>query len=280
MLQRFEQLAWVGVDGHDPAGLDQVRQEPLHDAAVLEHVRHAGRAAQVVFEDVELAVLVAHQVRAHDVAKHVFGRTHSPARGQVAIGALDEGPGHDAIFQDALRAIDIAQEQVQRGDALHEPALDVVPITGRKDPWHHVEGEDLLGASLVAVHVERDAQIQKHLLGAALLRRQVFGASLFEPTGQERAALAGLSGLGEGLVEERSDVVAGQVHGAGSPSVVSGAVFPVCFVAFSFRCEVSGSDTQRTLHRGRTASERALLHRLHPRYRCCKLRDEVHRGQA
>ena len=68
VLQRVEQAAAVVVDRPDRQSLEQLRKRLLHQLPVLQHVRHAGGAAQIVFQHVDLAVAVAHQVGARDVA--------------------------------------------------------------------------------------------------------------------------------------------------------------------------------------------------------------------
>ena len=53
-------------------------------------------------------------------------------------------------LQDPLLVVDVLAEEVQRGDALDEPALDRVPFVGRDDAGNEVEREDLLDAGRVA----------------------------------------------------------------------------------------------------------------------------------
>jgi hypothetical protein len=57
-LEHVAQAARVVVHRTDPGRLEQLRKGPLDDEAVLEDVRHAGWAAQIVFQDVELSVAV------------------------------------------------------------------------------------------------------------------------------------------------------------------------------------------------------------------------------
>ena len=66
-----------------------------------------------------------------------------------------------AVFQDALAAVDVLQEQVQRRDALRQAALDTLPFRVGQDARHQVEGEQPLGAASIAVNGEGDALHQK-----------------------------------------------------------------------------------------------------------------------
>ena len=56
---------------------------------LAKHVGDAGGRAQVVFEHIDLAVGVAHQIGAGDVAPDILGRVEALARGQIALRFLD-----------------------------------------------------------------------------------------------------------------------------------------------------------------------------------------------
>ena len=80
----------IVVDRADPRRLEHLRERALHHLAVLEHVRHAGRAAQVVFEHVDLPVAVADQIGAGDVAPDAPRRVQADALLPEAAGRVDE----------------------------------------------------------------------------------------------------------------------------------------------------------------------------------------------
>ena len=63
----------------------------------------------------------------------------------------------DAFVQDALIVVDIVDEHVQRLNALLETSFQPVPLLGAYYTRHHVEWQDALTSSGVAVNVERDA---------------------------------------------------------------------------------------------------------------------------
>ena len=89
-LQRVEQAAAIVVDRPDAGPLEDLRKRLLHQLAVLQHVRHARGAAQVVFEHVEPAVAVADQVGAGDVAPDALGRIEADALPAKGRGRLDD----------------------------------------------------------------------------------------------------------------------------------------------------------------------------------------------
>ena len=65
--QRLEQQRRILLDGLYRLAREKLRKEPQHHLAVLEHVGHARRRAQVVLEHVPAAVLVPHEVDPGDV---------------------------------------------------------------------------------------------------------------------------------------------------------------------------------------------------------------------
>ena len=64
---------------------------------------------------------------------------------------------HDTILHNALLMIDVVQEEVQCGDALHETSLDVFPLLGWNDARYKVERENPLCPARVAIDIERHA---------------------------------------------------------------------------------------------------------------------------
>ena len=64
--------------------------------------------------------------------------------------------------------VDVLAEQVQRGHALDEPALDRLPLVGGDDARDEVEREDPLDAGVVAVDGEGDALVAKNALATRI----------------------------------------------------------------------------------------------------------------
>ena len=75
------------------------------------------------------------------------------------LGAVDQLRRDDPLPQNALLVIDVLAEQIERGDALHQPALDQVPFVGGNDPRHQIKREDFLHPARVAVDGESDALV-------------------------------------------------------------------------------------------------------------------------
>jgi hypothetical protein len=116
------------LDGPHAIALKELRKGPLHHAAVGEHVTHAGGHAQIVFKHHKLAGVQAQQVGADDgdvdVARHLQAAHLAP----VVLATVDQLARHDAVVEDLGVGVDVAQEEIERGDALGEAALDAVPL--------------------------------------------------------------------------------------------------------------------------------------------------------
>ncbi len=163
----------VGIVLHRPDRLrrEQLGKQPHHHLAVLEHVRHAGRHAKVVLEDEELAAVGAHEIDAGDVRVDAAGDVHALHLAAV-LRVAEHALGRDhALVQDALLVIDVAEECVQRRDPLLQPALEHGPFVRRNDPRNEIERNQPLGARVLAVDGERDADaVERALRLLALLR--------------------------------------------------------------------------------------------------------------
>ena len=144
---------------------EQFREEPHHHLAVLEHVRHAGRHAQVVLEHVVLALARAHDVDAGDVRVDAARHVHPLHLAAVLLVAEDAIPRHDAGGKDLLVVIDVVKERVQRVDALTQAAIEHLPFVGRNDARNDVERNQALGACVFAINRKRDSDAMERTLG-------------------------------------------------------------------------------------------------------------------
>ena len=92
-----EQQVGIVLDRADALRREELREEPHHHLAVLEHVGHARRDAQVVLEDVELARARADEIDAGDVRVDAAGNVDSLHLGAIlrvrqhALGRHDAG---------------------------------------------------------------------------------------------------------------------------------------------------------------------------------------------
>ena len=129
--ERGQQQLRVVFDGAHAVALEELREGALHDAAVGEHVADAGGNAQVVFEDDEFAGVEAEQVGADDGDVDVARDLEAAHLAAVVLATVDELARDDAVGENFGVGVDVAQEEVERGDALRESALDAVPLVRR-----------------------------------------------------------------------------------------------------------------------------------------------------
>ena len=124
-----------------------------------------------------------------DVARH--RRAHELAAEERSL--VDQPRIDDAIAEDVLIVVDVLEEEIQRGQALHQSLLDVLPFAGRDDARHRVHRPDPLDALFLPVDGEADAVLQHgqigHRLAAAELLRGRGRAG--DETGPGSAAAAG-----------------------------------------------------------------------------------------
>ena len=119
----------------------------------------------------------------------------------VVLRAVDQLARHDAFREDAAVVVDVAQEQIERGQALRQAALDRLPLGGGEHARQQIVGKDALGPGLIAVDGERDALLQERAIGVALPLAEIVRRQ-FQQAIEERAILrARLSARFEHLVE-------------------------------------------------------------------------------
>jgi len=70
---------------------------------------------------------------------------------------VDELARDYAVGKDFGVGIDVAEEEVKRGDALSEATLDAIPLLGCDKARQQIVGKDPLGAFFAAVDGEGDA---------------------------------------------------------------------------------------------------------------------------
>ena len=205
-------------------GGEQVREDPGHRAAVLHHVRDAGRRAQVVLEHPEIALGVADKVDACDVDAHAVGRDDAHRLAVEVLAGGDEAAGDDAVAQDLLLAVDVVEVMLERLDPLGDAALEPRPL-GRGD---HPRDEVQRKRPLLAGQRERDALVDEgaaERVGAGFQLRGIGRGKLGEDALVRSADVAlGVEHLVEGLRVATEPVVAVEdaVVPFGRPPVCAG----------------------------------------------------------
>nr|WP_254126906.1 hypothetical protein [Aquihabitans sp. G128] len=179
--QGTEQVAGVVVDRRHRRGAEQVREHPGHHPAVLHHVAHARRAAEVVLQHAELAVVVADDVDAGDVDAHAAGRLHAVDLAVEVRRGVHQLAGHHLVVEHLAGAVDVGQERLEGQHPLADARLQAAPLLGGEDPGHQVEREGPLlagegeGDAPVPVGPAQPVGPRGQVCGALRLQRVVHG---------------------------------------------------------------------------------------------------------
>ena len=121
------------------------------------------------------------------------------------LATVDQLARDDAVGENFGVGVNVAQKEIQRGDALREPALDAVPLRGGHQARQQIVGEDALRALFAAVDGEGDALGEEGEIDRLLAPLQLVGGQAGQRLGKRAIRrphlAAGLAHLVEGLVE-------------------------------------------------------------------------------
>ncbi len=203
--QCVDQVGRVVGDHLDRLAPEQFGEHPCHGGPVGQHVADAGRAAQVVLEHAEFAVLVPDDVDPGDVDAHAVGRREPVGGAHEPRGAGDHVMGDEAVADDAGRAVHVVEEELEGAHPLGHPVGHPRPLGGGEDARHHVEGE----RSLLPVEVEGDALVHEGPGESGGAGRDVVGAHLGQRGGDRGVGRPGRTVPPDHLVERRLGEPAG-----------------------------------------------------------------------
>ena len=179
--QCVQQQRGIVLHRQNRLGGEQLGKQPHHHFAVLEHVRNAGGRAQVVLQHVIAAIVMPDQVDAGDMRVDAVGQLQPDHRDLIGVvGEHMIGWDH-AGLEDRLVVIDVVQETVQRADALGETFGEHLPFGARNDARDRVERDQPLGAGLIAIHRERNADPMEQQVGLSPLLGDALGRHACEP---------------------------------------------------------------------------------------------------
>ena len=183
-LQRREQLVRIVLDRRHAMAREQLRKQPHHDLAVLQHVGDAGGRAGVVLQNVEGLGIDADDVDAGDVdidvVRHLLA-VHLRPEYRIPEHQIFR---HDAGAQDLAAAVDVGEIEVERLDALLEALPEQVPFPGGEDAGDDVERNQPLGRIRLAIDREGDADAAEQQFRLATPVVQHVGLDVAQPPGQ------------------------------------------------------------------------------------------------
>ena len=158
-FQHREEPAGIVVDPPNSQAFKHPRKSLLQNGPILQYVGNPRGDAQVIFENVKLAVSVTNEIRSIDVAPDATGRIKTNARGPESFRGLDDLERNDLVFDDLLLVVNVVNEEVQGLNALPQPALDPFPILRADQARDEIKWEYLFLSLLFAIDIEGDAHV-------------------------------------------------------------------------------------------------------------------------
>ena len=201
--ERREERIGIILDRQDAVFREQFRKQPHHHLAVLQHVGDPGRRPRIVLEDVESGFVDTDDVDPGDVDVDVV-RNAAPGHFRPVGGvAVDEVLGDDPGLQAVPRAVDVAQEGVQRRHALDEAAFEVAPFGPGQDAGNDVERDQPLRRVGLAIDREGDPDPAEEQFRLAPSQRELVRGCRVEPALQRGIAVPHRPVAARHLVERR-----------------------------------------------------------------------------
>src|SRR5450830_39998 len=157
------------IDRCDLMPRKQFREQAHHHLAVFQHVGHAGRYPQIVFQYVELTFAGTHDVDSGDMGVDVGGDIDILHLGPVLRVLQNLLGWNDARLDDFLPVVNIVDEHVQRFDALHQSCFELAPFGGMNDARNNVEWNQPFSAGVIAVDREGNADSTEDQVGFCAL---------------------------------------------------------------------------------------------------------------
>ena len=187
--QGAEQPRGVLLDAAQPVPGEDLGHHVGQRAPVLQDVGDARRAAQVVLQHPEGALVVADEVDPGDVDPHPVGRPDAVRLAVEVRGAGDELARDHLVAQDLPGPVDVGEEHLQGPDPLGDTGLDDLPLGGVDDPRDEVHRQ----RPLAARERERDALGAQVRVAQPRPAEQLVGPERLERPRQPLAAGADLA---------------------------------------------------------------------------------------
>jgi len=177
--QGVEQQVGIVFDRRHAMFGKEFREEPHHHLAVFDHVRDAGRHAQIVFQHVVLARSGTHHIDARNRRVDVAGHIDALHLGAI-LCVIEHLLGRNAPrLEDFLIVVDVVDEGIQRLHTLAQTRRHVDPFLRGDDARNDIERNQALSAFRFAIDSEGNAATMKQrisrftLVGKALRWRRL-----------------------------------------------------------------------------------------------------------
>ena len=202
MAEGGQQFLRIPPDRAHRIPVEEPRENAFHRLPVFQQIRHAGRTPAIVLEHQIPPVLAADQVGSADMDIDVVRDVKADQFRTEMLRTVNDLGGDDAVLEDFLLVIDVAQEQIQRAQPLGESFFNERPLVAGNDPRNEVEWHDPLGAFVSAVNRECDPLVQVGFFGKNALPLELRGLQLREPFKELQVVGTDLPVLPEHLVKK------------------------------------------------------------------------------
>src|SRR4029077_2945946 len=150
------------------------------------------------------------QINPANMSEDSVGNLHADHFATKMRAGIDERAGDLAVSQDALLAIYVLEEKIQRQDSLRQATIDQMPFRIRKNPGDQIEGKEALGGAAVAINRERDSLEQDGKIGHLTAFLELLGSHGGKSLKNSGIRTPSLTGRGEHFVIKKRQVVAGE----------------------------------------------------------------------
>jgi hypothetical protein len=239
LVHRLMQARAVLVDVAQADVARQVREGAQHHVPVLDHVGDAGGRARIVLQHAELPVAAAHQIDAADMDVGIVRQIQTGHLRAVVLVLQDQLGRDDAVLEDLLLVINVAQEEVERLHPLPDAAVQHLPFRRPDQPRDDVEGQDAVDRLAFGIDREGDAEIEELFLRRLGPGGKVAGIQRLQPLLDRGGGGVGTLGIAEYFAEETVGIIAWQAD-LGADALVHGA--PVAIESAGPRMKGRGPD--------------------------------------
>ena len=180
--------------------LEYFRNNPFHNRAVFQHIRHTGRYAQVIFQYIKLAIFIAHQIRAADMSPDAKTRSDAFAFFTVIFGLLEDKLRDDAVADNFLIVIQIVNKHIQRRQPLLQARCCFIPLTAGNNPRYNIKRPGTVDIATFGVYRERHPHLFDGGIGSNFARNNVVFRQRTQIVNKTFGGLAGVAGTAEQFV--------------------------------------------------------------------------------
>src|SRR6267154_3148184 len=161
VLQHLEELLRVMFDRAHTDSFEHRSERPFHRSPILQHVAHSGWTSPIILQNHPFSFVASDQVRATNVDVNILWDLKVDELAPEMFPGKDIRWRYNAVLNNFLLVINIVEEKIERGDALGQAPLEMLPLACRYDSWDEIERKNFLRPAGVPINIKGDALAQK-----------------------------------------------------------------------------------------------------------------------